>query len=284
MLEDFFDEQGCDLCGDCLRLCPEMGDAVPEASDAVRDLIAGSPSERATVVLKKCSTCMSCSAICHAGANPYGLILYRWFERVRSEGLPMRASLVMPLEEGNAWHRVMDRLPAEERSLLDTWADLERPELAGKAVFAGCNLQIMPFMASPELLGGLPVFGRKDMCCGEVYYRMGVFDKVASIATNLSSIYADTEITELVAYCQACYNVLGNILPRYFGAKFDFKVSYFGDILAGRILSGELPVKGKLKGLKVTLQDPCHAKLLGSELMARQRSVLEYMGCEVVEM
>jgi Fe-S oxidoreductase len=284
LLSDFFDDQACDLCGDCVRLCPEMGDSIADPGGAVRDLIAGSTSDLASAVLKKCSTCMSCSAICHADANPYGLILYRWFERTRSAGLPVRASLVMPLEEGNAWHRVMDHLPAEEKSLLDSWGDLERPELADKAVFAGCNLQIMPYMASPALLGGLPVFGRKDMCCGEVYYRMGVFDKVASIAANLSSIYAEADIKEVVAYCQACYNVLGNILPKYFGAKFDFKLSYFGDILAERVLSGELPVKGKLKGLNVTLQDPCHAKLLGSELMARQRSVLEYMGCEVVEM
>jgi hypothetical protein len=211
-------------------------------------------------------------------------MLYRFFERTRVKGIPMRASLVMPLEQGNAWHKVMDRLPPEEKQKLDTWADLERPELAGKALFAGCNLQIMPFMASKSLIGDLPVFGRKDMCCGEVYYRMGVFDKVAAIALNLSSIYASTEITEVVAYCQACYNILANVLPTHFGADFRFKVSYFGDMLAERVLSGQLPVKGKLNGLKVTVQDPCHSKLLGADLRERQRKVLEYMGCEIVEM
>jgi Fe-S oxidoreductase len=283
-LEDFFDKDSCDLCGDCLRQCPELSGRIQDPSGTIEDLISGADSKRARTALSGCSTCMTCSAICHSGANPYGLILYRWFERTRSRGVPVRASLVMPLEQGNAWHKVMDRLPAEEKTLLDSWADLQRPELNGRAVFAGCNLQIMPFMASPALLGDLPVFGRKDMCCGEVYYRMGIFDKVASIASNLSAIYAETGITEVIAFCQACYNVLANILPTYFNARFGFQVSYFGDLLAERVLSGELDVKGKLKGLKVTVQDPCHSKLLGSELRHRQRQVLEHMGCEVIEM
>ena len=92
----------------------------------------------------------------------------------------MRASLVMPLERDNAWHRVMAKLPQDERRLLDSRGDLNRPELEPRAIFAGCNLQIMPFMASPALLGDIPVFGREDLCCGEVYYRMGAFDKVAT--------------------------------------------------------------------------------------------------------
>ncbi|MHB8895275.1 MAG: (Fe-S)-binding protein [Candidatus Geothermincolia bacterium] len=283
-LDEFFDRKACDLCGDCLRLCPELSDRIQDPAGTLSDLISNPSSQRARFVLSKCSTCMSCSAICHTGANPYGLILYRWFQRTRDKGIPMRASLVMPLEEGNAWHKVMDRLPPDEKQKLDLWADLERPELSGKAIFAGCNLQIMPFMASPAIVGDLPIFGRKDMCCGEVYYRMGAFDKVASVAANLSSIYAEMGIKEVVAYCQACYNVLANILPGRFGADFNFKVSYFGDLLAERVLNAELPVKGKLKGLKVAVQDPCHSKLLGSDLRDRQRKVLEYMGCEVLEM
>lgn len=283
-LSEFFDGEACDLCGDCLRLCPELAGGIDDWPGAVSDLIAGKKSESASKVLRGCSTCMTCSAVCHAGANPYGLILYRWFQRSRERGLPMRASLVMPLEQGNAWHRVMDGLPADERVLLEKWADLQRPELSDRALFAGCNLQIMPFMASPHLLGDLPVFGRKDMCCGEVYYRMGAFDKVAAVAENLTAMYSEIGIREVVAYCQACYNVLANILPRYFGARFDFRVSYFGDVLAGRVLSGELDVKGKLRGLKVTVQDPCHSKLLGDEIRAKQRRLLEHMGCDVVEM
>lgn len=283
-LTEFFDEEACDLCGDCLRLCPELSSKIADPIRALSDLISGVDSEASRLVLTRCTTCMSCSAVCQREANPYGLILYRWFERTRQKGIPMRASMVMPLERGNAWHKVMDRLPEPEKKLLDKWSDLGRPELRERALFAGCNLQIMPFLAGSDIIGDLPVFGRRDLCCGEVYYRMGAFDKVASIASNLSAAYAETEIKEVVAYCQACYNVLANVLPRYFDADFRFKISYFGDVLADRVLSGELPVKGKLKGMKVTVQDPCHSKLLGPGVRERQRQVLEHMGCDVIEM
>jgi len=39
-----------------------------------------------------------------------------------------------------------------------------------------------------------------------------------------------------------------------------------------------------LKGLKVTVHDPCHSKVLGPDMRATQRRLLEHMGCEVVEM
>lgn len=283
-LEEFFDRSACDLCGECLASCPEMGARLDDPAGAVMELIEGKDARGARTVLAGCSTCMTCSAVCPSGANPYGLILFRWFERGRKRGLPSRASMVMPLESGNAWHKVMARLPADEKATLDSWADLSRPELSGKAIFAGCNLQIMPYMADSAITDGVPVFGRKDLCCGEVYFRMGIFDKVNSVALHLESVYADMGVTELVAWCQACYNILGNILPNRFGARFPFKVTYIGDYLAERVLSGELPVKGKLAGLKVTVQDPCHAKMTGKRMRETQRRVLEYMGCEVLEM
>jgi Fe-S oxidoreductase len=280
-LEDFYDGAACDFCGECLAVCPELGGRIGDPRATWRRLAAG---EYVREVLDRCSSCMTCTVVCPKGCNPYGLILYRWHERERARGLPMRASLVMPLEPGNAWHGVMEGLPPEEKAMLDEWSDLRRPELSGNALFAGCNLQILPYMASSSMFEGLPIFGRPDLCCGEVYYRMGVFDKVKSVAEHLERTYAETGITELVAYCQACYNVLANILPSRFGAEFPFKVSYFGDMLAERVLSGELPVAGRLKGLRVTVQDPCHSKLLGRDFQQRPRRILEYMGCEVVEM
>jgi len=281
-LSDFFDTGSCTSCGRCLELCPELGDRVDiDPVTAWKDLVRGVYVKE---VLDRCSSCMSCSALCPNGCNPYGLILYRWHRREREKGLPVRASLVMPLEPGNAWHRVMGRLSGREKELLDLWADLDRPELTGRAMFAGCNLQILPYLADSVIFEGLPVFGRTDLCCGEVYYRMGVFDRVKAVADSLTAKYADTGVTEVVAYCQACYNILGNVLPDRFGASFPFTVSYFGDMLIEKVLSGELEVKDRLKGLRVTVQDPCHSKLLGAETQSGPRRVLEHMGCEVVEM
>lgn len=280
-LADFFETNSCDLCGECLRLCPELGRRLTDPVATFKRLLSG---DDAPEVLSRCSSCMSCNTVCPRDCNPYGLILYRWSERARAGGVPLRASLVMPLEPGNAWHRVMDGLPSDERDLLREWSDLERPELTGRALFAGCNLQIMPYLSRSRMFEGLPFFGRTDLCCGEVYYRMGVLDRVSSHAAELERALGDLGITEMVAYCQACYNMFANVLPARFGARFPFEVTYFGDELAAKVLSGELDVRDKLKGLKVTVQDPCHSKLLGREFQERPRRMLEHMGCEVVEM
>jgi len=280
-LSDFFDVESCDFCGDCLSKCPEFGDRITDSVGTMKRLVGG---EYVKEVLNRCSSCISCNTVCPHDCNPYGLMLYRWHRRERESGLPLRASLVMPLEPGNAWHKVMQNLPPDEMSLLANWGDLGRSELNGRAVFAGCNLQILPYLAQTSLFEGLPVYGRPDLCCGEVYYRMGVFDKVKANAERLEETYRELGLTEVVAYCQACYNILKNILPKYFGARFPFEVTYFGDFLAEKVLSGELPVGDKLKGLKVTLQDPCHSKTLGADFRSRPRQVLEKMGCEVVEM
>jgi len=280
-LEDFFLRERCDLCGNCLSKCPEFGNDITNATGTIKRLIEG---DYVKEVLERCSSCMSCNVICLYHCNPYGLILFRWHERSREKGLPLRASLVMPLEPGNAWQNVMAGLSGTEKLLLDRWADTGRDELEGRALFAGCNLQIMPYLAESAIFDGLPIYGRPDLCCGEVYYRMGAFDKMYDVVSHLQQVYQDLEIREVVAYCQACYNVLKNILPAYFDANFPFDVSYFGDLLAEKVLSGELPVAGKLKGLKVTVQDPCHSKLLGKEFQERPRRVLEHMGCEIREM
>lgn len=108
LLEDFFDAGECDLCGKCIAECPELEGRVPDPVGAIRELIIGDDSRE---ILDRCSSCMTCSAVCPLDCNPYGLILYRWYERKRAGGYPVRASLVMPLEPDNAWHRVMDKLP-----------------------------------------------------------------------------------------------------------------------------------------------------------------------------
>lgn len=281
VLDEFFDVRSCDLCGRCIDECPEIQSGTVDPVRAVRDLIEGNDCPE---VLNRCSSCMTCSAVCPLGCNPYGLILYRWHQRNRAAGYPVRASLVMPLEPENAWHRVMDGLPPDESSLLRQWGDLDRPELAEQAVFAGCNLQILPYLAGSTLFEGLPIYGSPELCCGEVYYRTGAFDKVHQVAANLTSIYGELGLKSVTAYCLACYNTMRNVLPAYFDATFPFDISYFGDLLEKKVLSGELPVKGKLKGLKVTVQDTCHSKLLDDNFQKSPRRILEHMGCEIIEM
>jgi len=115
-LSDFFDLDSCDFCGECLSSCPELGRRVFDPQGAVRALSRGAYVKE---VLDRCSSCMTCNVTCPRDCNPYGLILYRWFERSREKAYPIRASLVMPLEQGNAWHGLMNNLPPDEKALLE---------------------------------------------------------------------------------------------------------------------------------------------------------------------
>ncbi len=174
-VDEIFRVDECDSCGECLQRCPVLSYSGEEARNAIRGLIVGDPG---SPVLKRCSTCMSCNIYCPHDCNPYGLILYRWFQRYRDRRVPLRSTLVMPLEPGNAWWNMKRWFPADEKSLLKEWSDLSRPEVreADEVMFAGCNLLSYPYMADGGIFSDLPVVGAEGLCCGEVYFRMGLLD------------------------------------------------------------------------------------------------------------
>ncbi len=280
-IQSFFSVADCDYCGECLKACPALGSELRKPGLYFRKLVecANSPE-----ILELCDSCMTCSAVCPNGANPYGLILYRWFERGQKRGYPIRATLVMPLEPDNAWSRLSDEVTEHEKDLLNNWADMSRVEKAERVMFAGCNLRIMPFLASSPIFEEYAIFGDQKLCCGEVYYRIGALRKVKENCCLLEEKLKSIGIKEMACYCQACYNMFKNILQSHFGALFPFKISYFGDALFHDIKRGKISCESILKGLKVTVHDPCHSKLLGKDFQMKPRAILEKLGASVVEM
>ena len=281
-LKDFFNEEACDRCGDCLVDCPVIHLDRVEAQREIGRLIEG---EQSKAVLEQCSTCFACNHICTRGANPYGLILYRWFERYQENALPERAHMALPLTPRNFYEVLKDQAPPDEQRVLREWHDLSRTELssAPQVLFAGCNLKMMPYFAFSSLFADLPGFAAPDMCCGEVYLRMGILDKVESQAHYLAERYRSLNPKKVVYFCLAGYNTLENLIPRYFGVSFDFDKVYLLDHLRERIERGEIRLERRA-GETVTVQDPCHAKTLGPHYMDMTRQMIEDMGYRVVEM
>ncbi len=280
-LRFFFSSDECRLCGECIEACPEIGNKINNPSLGMKRLREG---EYVPEILERCSSCMTCNVVCKYNANPYGLILYRWFERGQENGYPIRASMVMPLEPESAWSKITDAVTEKERHMLDLWSDINRVSAAKNVMFAGCNLRIMPFLVDSPIFEEYAIFGDLEICCGEVYYRMGALSKVWNNCRFLESRFEQIGVREITCYCQACYNMLANILPSLFQARFPFKPVYFGDKLFQDVRSGKITTEKYLKGLKVTVQDPCHSKLLGREFQTRPRAILENLGATVVEM
>lgn len=264
----------CRLCGECLVRCRYLGFSRTKAVAEMRKLRQGRNSE----VLSKCMGCHACDAFCPYGAEPCSVILSAWRERRRKTGVPKRAEYLLPFSEPN--FRTDLPFSTLEKALHEKWGSDEPP--ARTVLYPGCNLLAMPLLATGKIFERLPVWGRFDLCCSEMYYRMGLFDVSQAAASRLTGFYAGKGIEEMVFVCPAGANMFSNVLPKKFGARFDFKISHFADWFTDRLDAGDFSVFRPLGG-SVVIHDSCHARLLGADFMERQRLLLRRLGLAVYE-
>jgi len=264
----------CKECGECLVNCRYLSLSREEAVRAVRALNAGEPS----IVHERCISCYACDAFCPQNAHPYERIISRWNQRYEEHGLPLRTRIMMPTLRPNFRQDV--HYAPEERVLHASWASDTPP--GPVVLYPGCNLLTMPGLAAGEIFEKLPVWGRWDLCCGEMYFRMGLFGPVENIAQRLTDFYRDKDIREMVFLCPACYNMFTNVLPKQFGARFSFKTTHFVDWITNALDCGDFVIKNKLEG-SVVVHDSCHARVMGDGFMERQRGLLRRLGLTVRE-
>ncbi|MDY6795054.1 MAG: (Fe-S)-binding protein [Actinomycetota bacterium] len=270
-----FNEEACTRCGLCFSQCPVMDLPVKTARKKISHLVEGRPSKH---VLRRCASCFACDHICPYGCNPTELILERWHQQYEREGLPLRARYFSPHEELNFRTYVMARMPAEERELLRKWADQSPAE---EILYPGCNIITAPFLTQTRALEGMDIRGTLDYCCGETYYRMGLFDEVCKVARRLENYFKTLGVKRINMLCTAGCNMFMNVLPSY-DVDFDFEVRPYLPVILDKLESGELEIKEKLSGT-ATIQESCYGKQLGGEYMDVPRRILELIGLEVVE-
>jgi Fe-S oxidoreductase len=273
---EVLDWDKCTGCGECLLNCRYIKFTREEAIRDIGKINKGLHGQSRAVM--KCMSCYACNAFCPNGAHPYERIHYAWNERYEKEGLPARASYLMPGRIPN--FRQSLKYSTNETMLHEKWASDEPP--AKTCLYPGCNLLAMPLLADGGIFERLPVWGRWDLCCGEMFFRMGVLEPVERQSKYLTAFYQDKVIDELVFVCPAGYNMFTNILPRQFGARFDFKKTYFTDWFIDRLEDDTFKIKKKLSGT-VVIHDSCHARVLGGEFMESQRRLLKMLGLDVVE-
>ena len=270
-----FVEQACTRCGLCFSKCPVMDLSVKQARDEIRRLIAGEPSRQ---VLQKCTSCFACDTICPEGCNPCELVLQRWHETYRTRGLPVRARHYSPHEALNFRTYVVSRMPREERERIRRWEDLTPVD---EILYPGCNIITASFLTRTRALEGLEIRGGLDYCCGETYYRMGLFEEVARVAKRLERYFKTLRVKRVNILCTAGCNMFLNVLPS-FGVDFDFEVRPYLPVILEKLESGELPVTHPLEGT-VTIQESCYGKIFGDSYMDVPRRILEVLGLEVIE-
>jgi Fe-S oxidoreductase len=275
-LRSVLDWDNCKECGECLVNCRYMNLSRQDAIDEIKKI--NKRDLASSKVLKKCISCYACDAFCPNGAHPYERIHYNWDYRYKIKGLPMRASYLMPSRQPN----FRENLPfsPKEKALHKKWASDVPP--AKVVLYPGCNLLSMPRLAEGAIFERLPVWGRWDLCCGEMYFRMGLLEPTARIAEKLTEFYKDKNLDEMVFICPAGYNMFTNVLPKQFGAKFPFKTTFFTDWFLNELDKGTFTIKHKLNK-SVVMHDSCHARVLGDEFMDKQRILLKQLGVTIHE-
>jgi Fe-S oxidoreductase len=270
-----FMEESCTRCGLCFSECPVLDLPVKTARREIERLISGEPTRH---VLQRCTSCFACDHFCPQGCNPTELVLERWHEQYERDGLPVRAKYFSPHETLNFRTYVTARMPEDERELLRRWADLSPVE---EVLYPGCNIITAPFLTRTKALQGLEIRGTLDYCCGETYYRMGLFNEVRKVSRRLEHYFKTLGVKRVNLLCTAGCNMLMNVLPGY-GVEFDFEVRPYLPVILGKLESGELEIKKKISGT-ATIQESCYGKQMGEEYMDVPRRILRLIGLEVVE-
>jgi len=275
-----FNEDLCNGCGECFHKCPVMHLPLDVAVEEMKKLIAG---EKTKKVLNECQSCFSCNLCCPENAHPASLILQRWNEQYKKEGLRKRGKHYMTLypHYPNFRSYVMERLPQDTKELVYKWASLE-PLKGDTLTYPGCNIITFAELTQTSFFKDLDIRGRLEYCCGETLFRTGYRDELFRVTKRLDKWFNILKPKKLLVLCTAGTNVFKNILPHYgLTYKFDEIKSYIQYLWEG-IENGEIKIKNKLD-MMVTIQDSCYSKMFGDAYMDLPRKILDAIGIKVIE-
>ncbi|MFO7795187.1 MAG: (Fe-S)-binding protein [Promethearchaeia archaeon] len=276
---DPFNRERCNLCGECLLNCPIMDISKEESVEEMKKLINGESSE----ILENCQSCFTCNFYCPQNAHPASLILKRWNEKYKEEGLKKRAKYYITHypQYPNFRSYVMEHLPEDTKNLVSEWASL-KPLKSDTLTYPGCNVITFAELTQTSLFKDLDIRGRLEYCCGETLFRTGFEDKLREVTQRLDRWFNILKPKNLLVLCTAGTNVFKNILPHY-GLKYTFdSIKSYIQYLWEKLENNEIVIKKELDMI-ITIQESCYAKMFGDEYMDLPRKILNSLGCEIIE-
>ncbi|MBN2160119.1 MAG: (Fe-S)-binding protein [Spirochaetes bacterium] len=270
----------CTYCGDCLVKCPVMQMEKPAAVEEITALLKTGHSEK---IFSECTFCFSCNNYCPEGLRPHEMILEKMMDSRKKLG---KVSAVLPYlfngMEKSIWKDIYAMLSAKERSILDRWS--ETPPPSKEVLWVGCIGRISCYdIDNSEILKELPKYGPRDLCCGELAYRLGSWKAYAATIEKTIRSLEKLSVERLVCYCGSCYNYLSNILPNVYGHKLPFKLVSLYEWLNEKKKSGQIQVKNPIT-LKTTIHESCYVSELGEEFARTLRDLYTSIGAEIVEL
>lgn len=280
-----FDSNRCTRCGLCLSRCPVLNLPGKNAREEITSLIRHSSDPDALPAstretLRRCTACFSCNLTCPENCRPANLFLDLWHAQYLKHGLPESARYFLPYSRPNYRTYAMERLTLEERSAIRSWASLEPAETL---FYPGCNLLMTPTLMFSKVFEDLPIRGSLEYCCGEAYFRMGLYEHLEQAALRCTRYFRKLGAKTVYLACTGDLNMFTHVLPQ-FGADFS-NISFvpFFKRLHEQLESGVLPIKKRFDGYTVTIQDSCHTKMYDPEYFKWPRKILSFLGFEIRE-
>jgi len=275
----FDSSENCKLCGTCLSSCPVLNFEEDKAIAEKQRLNTGQPS----MVLEKCTTCLSCDLYCPNGFDPYELILLRWNERYQEKGLPALARMVIPEDPVSIWRQLYPLMPPDEQELIKNWRI--RSGKSGKDILlTGCFSAFSPYLTMTPLLADLTPYGdERNWCSGGHIYQLGLLDVVDQVGSRLQAVFNELRPKRLVTMMAAEYAMLGKILPQRFNISFDFEVVPLEHYLLDMLRNGQLKLNCQVNK-RVAIHDNCFSKAAGDAVWSPVRELVQACGVTIVEM
>jgi hypothetical protein len=228
-----FIEEKCDLCGDCLVLCPYVDYDREEAMEQFRRLVAGGTPE----IVGRCVTCVACNQFCEKGANPFDLILKRQEE-----------AGVLNIPEQST--EVFRNLPNTPSQVIE--GDPGRP------VLSLCSVgDFIPGLFDGPLFEGLTVLKGGDYFCNVGWVHLGYETPVREGARRVVENIAKTGADEVVFYHDDCYALMAAMVKEY-GIEPPFRPVHIIEYLLDKVK--ENADKVRPLNMRVAYQQPCASR------------------------
>jgi Fe-S oxidoreductase len=149
-------------------------------------------------------------------------------------------------------------------------------------LFSGCNLITTPYLTLSPLFEGIEIRGGLDYCCGEMLFRMGLYEAVEQVAGRLSRWFRHLGAERVTLVCTAGLNMLRNVLPQFGADLAGIEFVPYLAVILDRLRDGALgPVRPL--DLTVTLQDSCHTRSVEPGFADLPRQILAAIGVRVEE-
>lgn len=228
-----FTREKCDLCGDCLVLCPYVDYEREEAIEQFRRLMEGETPE----IVGQCVTCVACNQFCEKGANPFDLILARQEE-----------TGVLNIPEQNT--EVFRNLPSTPSRVIE--GD------PGKPALSLCSVgDFIPGLFDGPLFEGMTVLKGGDYFCNVGWVHLGYETPVREGARRVVDNLAGSGAGEIVFYHDDCYALVAAMVKEY-GVEVPFRPVHIIEYLLDYAKENEDRVKPL--GMRVAYQQPCASR------------------------